>query len=207
MDNKIEVFFKNICDNLKNSSGSVDIIVTTGTSALLERSNEWMSCGISNLSEIHGALKDIRNILSQYEPNDSSRELSVDDLFATLQDLAYHSAIFSVYFFAIENVFEGKIIDLNTSKEDKESRGTFEMRAVPKCGCGDTDNSKNTKHFENIVLEASKAFGAFDVVFSNTIENYSHKLSCLYELQRSLLSLQSIFIDFKKMWWTHENTE
>ena len=208
MDDDLKIFFTNICDNLKNSSGSVDIIVTTGTSVLLERSDDWISYGISNLSEIHAAIKDIMDILREYEPDDSSRELPVDDLFAVLQDLAYHSAVFGVYFFAIESIFEEKIIDLNSPKTDKESRGTLEIRvAIPKCDSGDTDNSKNTGRFENIALEANKAYVAFDVVFSKDIENYPHKLSCLYELQRSLLSLQTIFIDFKKRWWTNENAE
>lgn len=203
MMDEVKQFFNKLSDNLKNSTGSIDIIVTSGTSVLFEHADEWIRFGASNLTEIYDALKEIIAMFSHYEADKTSQEPPGNELFATLQDLAYHSAIFGVYFFAIENSFEEKNINSTTSGLDKEKKGTFNMKsAILKSDRGNTDNAESPKLMEMIANEASKAFTAFDIVFSNHSYDYSYKLSCLYDFQRSLLSLQMAFTILKKSWWT-----
>jgi predicted RNA-binding protein len=111
MTQNINKFFSFVCDSLKKSSGSVEIIKTSGVSVLDNEAAHWINYGAENLEEIFTNVDQIiKSFQSFNEYNDISSQF-MPDIMAILDDFAFHAAVFGVYYFSFETIFAG----INTS--------------------------------------------------------------------------------------------
>lgn len=203
MNKELKVFFENMCKSLKNSPGSIDMVFTAGTSILSEKAVDWSDFGISNIAEIHLAIEEIKGMCKNHQTLQDLSKSSLDDLFATLQDIAYHSAIFGIYFFAIENYFQRNVSKSELSNKNTINTCGHEVNPSAYLQHSSMRGRNGAQLMESILYEVTQGSLAFECVFSSDITDYSCKLSCLYELQRSLLSLQFTACELKERWWTN----
>jgi len=117
--NNFTIILKYICDNVKNSFGSIDIVKTEGVKILEQEGEHWVEFGASNLHEICMRAEEIKSMLSYYDNYDDVREQFVPDIIAISDDLAYHASIFNVYYFsALRRFFKKKQNISNISKNE-----------------------------------------------------------------------------------------
>ena len=197
MNEKIRKYFEDICEKIRNSPGSVDTIFTSGTSILAENADQWIGFGVSNVSEIYSHLNNIVQGANQNHPNPPAGVF--ENLLPILEDLAYHSAVFGIYFFSIEDILQQNITKDGFSrigslkKHDRVMHIAIEMPDNPK----EIEN----QFLSDMISEARQAITALEIVFSSNTHDYPRQLLNLYELRRLLLSLEIRACYLKELWW------
>jgi hypothetical protein len=197
MNEKIRRYFEDICEKIRNSPGSVDTIFTSGTSILSENADQWIGFGVSNVSEIYSHLD---SIIQETNQNHQKPRAGVfQDLLPILEDLAYHSAVFGIYFFSIEDILQQNITKNGSSRIGSSSNQGNVMHIAIEM----PDNPEEIKNqfLGDMISEARQAITAFEIVFSSNVRDYPRQLLNLYELRRLLLSLEIRACYLKELWW------
>lgn len=193
MDKQIKTFLRNICEKIQDSAGSVDTIFTSGTSILSENAEQWIGFGTSNVSEIYSHLEDIERGIELNHENLLMAML--EDLLPALEDLAYHSAVFGIYFFSIE-----EILQLNITKAGISRLPASHLQNIIIKMPDNAEESDNA-FLESIVSEAKQAKTAFEDIFFSDVSDYSRQLISLYRLRQLLLCLEIRTSFLKELWW------
>jgi hypothetical protein len=103
---EISLFLQRAGIKLKDGSGSVEIISTSGTSILDEKIEHWVEYGVSNFDEIYLNVSDIVSMINCFESYEDDPSQFMYDIRAVLDDLSFHSSIYGIYFHNISNLFE-----------------------------------------------------------------------------------------------------
>ena len=109
MEQKIREFMTLVSEQLRRSPGSIEMIRTCGTSALEEASPHWIEFAVSNLMEIHANVGSMIDMIRRFAEYDDKPSQFMYDFTEIMDDLAFHAAVFNVYFFSIEGVIEALV--------------------------------------------------------------------------------------------------
>lgn len=98
---QFKIILRKVCADIKASFGSVDIVKTEGVQVLEQEGEHWIEVGATNLYEICARADDIKSMLANYGSYDDVKEQFMPDIFASWEDLIYHSSVFNIYYYSV----------------------------------------------------------------------------------------------------------
>ena len=99
------ILLKIVCENIKHSLGSIDIIKTEGVQVLEQEGQQWIEFGALNMYELCVGAEEIKLMLSDYDNYDDIKEQFIPDILAIIDDIIYHISIFNIYYISAFRMF------------------------------------------------------------------------------------------------------
>jgi hypothetical protein len=112
---EFNALFEILCEGLKRSSGSIDTVQTSGVKILEAQGEHWIQHGASTFHDIHVCAADVEKMLAEYATYDDVKEQFMPDVFAILEDIAYHSSTLNIYYLSCRRLLlSGEQEDLSS---------------------------------------------------------------------------------------------
>lgn len=193
--NNIIIILRKICEGIKSSYGSVDIIKTEGSQILEKEGEYWVNFLASNLYEIYTNSKEINFMFLNYENYSDAKEQFFYDVLAILEDLSYHSSIFNIYYFSSikklmdkeknvdENIddiyFFSKKINIDSiiniydfSKKEKRKKIVINLIKISFFICYFYEKIKDDKQNSLVILDKLHTYSIEYIILYKKIKEY-----------------------------------
>jgi len=204
VEKKISKFLERLSSRLEDTSGTIELIRTQGVSVLKTERDHWIQFGSFHLSEIYANSLEIKKMIRHHgEYNDDPSQFMYDIL-GLMSDLFSHSAIFYIYFGAIETT-------LDESSEYKERKVRRSYRR--KLGVSETNTIKKIalewaweRHIDDksgiiasIYLDASNIVDQLTTI-TRANQKAETQYVFMYDVCLRLLSLNTSYLTLKRNW-------